>query len=250
MQPTIDQRLALRERPNRTPVMYQSWNDLLFLHWELDASEIQSRLPKGLTVDCFEGRAYVGIVPFLMRNIRWRGTPCLPWSSNFLELNVRTYVHDQAGNAGVWFLSLDCNQPLAVWTARTLFHLPYLHAKMDVAFDPDGSMIYNSTRNASRGDERRNRFEYNLDGQVEFAEPGTLEFFLAERYLLFAANKKGSLFSGRVYHTPYPLNAARVSVCDTTMFELNGFESPRTPFVHAIGSRGVDVCVYALEKTP
>ena len=110
--------------------MYQRWDDLLFLHWNYDPSAIQNTLPRGLTVDTFEGKAYVGIVPFFMRDVRPSLFPRLPGISDFLELNVRTYVFDEHGTPGVWFYSLDANQWLAVRAARRFFLLPYLDCKM------------------------------------------------------------------------------------------------------------------------
>jgi uncharacterized protein YqjF (DUF2071 family) len=128
--PTLESRIAVRELPARAHVMHQRWESLLFLHWRWDAAEIQRTLPPGLFVDTFQGDAWLAIVPFYMRGIRPRFCPPVPGISDFLELNVRTYVHDEQGRPGVWFYSLDCNQPLAVWTARTFFHLPYQHARM------------------------------------------------------------------------------------------------------------------------
>ena len=149
--PTDEQRLALRNRPARSALMYQSWNDLLFLHWCIEPAVIQKLLPAGLFVDCFDGSAFLGVVPFFMQKIRFRGTPALPWISNFLELNLRTYVFDETGRPGVWFLSLDCNQPFAVWAARTLFHLPYQHASMQASIK-NGQMIdYHSKRSTQSG---------------------------------------------------------------------------------------------------
>ena len=112
--PTAAQRLAARERPQGFPVMRQRWSGLLFLHWPVEISLIQKRLPPGLHVDTFDGQAWLGVVPFFMQRVRPIGLPPVPWLSWFLELNVRTYVHDDAGNPGVWFFSLDCDQPVAV----------------------------------------------------------------------------------------------------------------------------------------
>ena len=107
--PTAAQRLAMRERPSATQVMHQRWGDLLFLHWPIEAALIQEKLPEGLYVDVFGGQAWIGVVPFYMERIRPVGMPPVPGISWFLELNVRTYVHDSKGRAGVWFFSLDCN---------------------------------------------------------------------------------------------------------------------------------------------
>ena len=228
--------------------MYQSWNDLLFLHWRVEPHEIQRRLPKGLYVDCFDSCAFLGLVPFFMRNIRFRGTPSTPWLSNFLELNVRTYVFDENGRPGVWFLSLDCNQPFAVWAARTLFHLPYQHATMRSRLQNGRTIDYCSQRSTRKKSETVSHFTYSFQNDVSYAQPGTIEFFLAERYLLFAVNRRKQILVGQVHHTPYPLCNVETQRVQTDLFELNGFPSNQRPFDHVIGSRGVDVEVFALEK--
>jgi uncharacterized protein YqjF (DUF2071 family) len=118
--PTPEQREAARHPdPKQGTVMRQRWENLLFLHWRVDPAVIQRSLPAGLHVDTFEESAWIGIVPFAMRDVRPAGLPAIGPISNFLELNVRTYVHDERGVPGVWFYSLDCNQPLAVIIART-----------------------------------------------------------------------------------------------------------------------------------
>ncbi len=117
--------LALQQRPqNRRPVMKQRWDRLLFLHWQADGDELQKRLPPGLKIDLFKGKAYIGVVPFLMRKIRPVYSPWVPWLSNFLELNVRTYVVDENGTPGVWFFSLDTDRWIARTVARRFFQLP------------------------------------------------------------------------------------------------------------------------------
>lgn len=250
--PSLEARLRLRERPAGRPAMYQTWADLLFVHWRVEPERIQRTLPKGLFVDTFDGDAYVGVVPFFMRNIRPRGLPSVPWLSNFLELNVRTYVHDGRGAPGVWFYSLDCNQPIAVWAARRFFHLPYRHATM-TARDIDAQITYES---CERGRGERCRVAYNLGVESHLAEPGTLEFFLVERYVLFAAAPEGRIFTGRVHHEPYPIVSGAIDfdhathgwTCDL----LGPYDFGVDPLKpdHLCGSQGVDVDVFGLQRHP
>ncbi|MBC8141215.1 MAG: DUF2071 domain-containing protein, partial [Armatimonadetes bacterium] len=110
--------------------MRQDWLDLLFVHWTVDADAVQALLPPGLTVDTFNGAAYIGLVPFAMRNVRPVFCPAVPGLSHFLEINVRTYVHDERGAPGVWFFSLDAANPVAVARAPPLFQLPNFNAAM------------------------------------------------------------------------------------------------------------------------
>ena len=240
--PTLAQRLAERERPDGPAFGYQRWDHLLFLHWAWDAGALQRSLPPGLTVDTFEGRAWLGVVPFFMRRIRPPFLPPLPWLSYFLELNLRTYVTDAAGRPGIWFYSLDCNRALAVWVARWRFHLPYEHATMRARIDGD-RIDYTSRR---RGDAHTDRFSYAPRGPAAAAAPGTLEFFLAERYRLFARRRDGRLVTASVHHPPYPLAPADVTAHDSRVIELAGLGTPAGPPDHALYSRRVDVTVFKI----
>ena len=89
---TID-RVAPTLEPDAPVVMHQNWHHLLFLHWPIPPDELQRLVPPELTIDTFEGKAYVGLVPFTLSGVRPILTPKLPWISSFHEVNVRTYVH-------------------------------------------------------------------------------------------------------------------------------------------------------------
>ena len=245
--PSLAQRLAERERPAGAPVMRQRWAQLLFLHWAWNPAEIQRTLPPGLTVDVHEGRAWLGLVPFAMEGVRPRGLPAVRGLSHFLELNVRTYVHDAQGRPGVWFYSLDANQWLAVKIARALFHLPYQHATMTAMVDACTQAVdYRSQR---QGQATGSRFCYRPAGAAQPAAVGTLEFFLMERYRLFAWNAKGqSLLTGRVHHTAYEIGAAEVSTWDDAVLRLAGFDLEGRMPEHVSVARPVEVGVWPMER--
>ena len=245
--PTNQQRLNACQAPQQAYVMHQSWNELLFLHWKIDPAEIQATLPPGLTVDTFQGDAYLGVVPFYMCNVRPRFLPSVSWISNFLEMNVRTYVHDEEGRPGVWFYSLDANQKLAVRIARKFFNLPYFDAKMSAKMD-DLTVNYHSQQNET---DETAILQYSpsevFTPNQNYSE--SLEFFLIERYFLFAYNtKKQQLYSGRVHHHAYPLHQVNVIQYSDFPIKLAGFNQPHRAPDHAIMSHGVDVKIYPLQK--
>ncbi len=245
MPPTPSQRLSQRDRPHGFPVMKQHWTGLGFFHWAIDPEAIAARLPPGLHVDTFEGKAWLGIVPFFMHRVRPVCLPPVPWLSWFHELNLRTYVFDDQGNPGVWFFSLDCDQPLAVEVARKFFHLPYRHAKMSSSVD-------------TREIRYRSHLKNNPAPQAEFtypkpvspspSEPGSLEWFLVERYRLFSADRNGNIFSGMVHHTPYEIEPMKSATCSTIPFSLNGFVEPTVPPDSMLTAAPVDVTVFPLRK--
>ncbi|MGC4043993.1 MAG: DUF2071 domain-containing protein [Armatimonas sp.] len=191
-------RLTPCQRPvGERVVMYQSWRELLFLHWEVEPAALQTLLPPGLTLDTFEGKAYIGLVPFTMRDVRPVWSPSVPGLSHFHETNVRTYVHKDGEAPGVWFFSLDAANAIAVWLARTLWRLPYYTAKMSLKVEEDGTRRYRTERkeNSSVG----GRFTWRPEGEPAASAPGTLTHFLCERYLLYAY--KDTLWRGQVHRT-------------------------------------------------
>jgi hypothetical protein len=222
--------------------MYHRWESLLFLHWRVAAAQVQETLPAGITVDTFEGDAYLAIVPFFMRRVRPIGLPVLPWVSDFLELNVRTYAYDEEGVPGVWFYSLDCNQPLAVAAARVLTGLRYMHAEMSAE---RGEFIEYSSRR--RSSETRARYRYRGVGAAQDCAPESFEFFALERYYLFA-QRGSSLVRGQVAHAPYRFREAQVEEFSPIPAHLDGFTEITGPPVHMCYVDGFDVNVYATEK--
>ena len=243
MLPSLERRLAATERPPGFPVMRQRWAGLLFLHWPIHPALIQERLPSGLYVDTYEGNAWLGVVPFFMERVRPTCLPPVPWLSWFHELNVRTYVHDAQGNPGVWFFSLDCNQPIAVEIARRGFHLPYEHAAMG-SVRSGVSIQYQSRRKSSGAQEAA--FEYETPSATRPAELGSLEWFLVERYLLFSSNPAGDLFCGRVHHTPYQIAQTNCTRWSTEPLRLNGFPEPAEPPPSMLVAAPVDVKIFPL----
>lgn len=242
--PDWQDRNQARTRPPGLAVMHQTWRDLLFLHWTWDPGDLQSRLPEGLHLDTFDGRAFLGVVPFFMDAIRPSFLPAVPGLSWFMELNMRTYVYSDDGTPGVWFFSLDCNQAVAVKTARTFFSLPYFHSRMKTVQEHDGTIRYTSRR---AGQDRESHYRYRPEGPASPAPKESLEAFLLERYWLFT-RRKDRLYRGQVHHEPYA--AWRVHSEASSMdplFAANGFQTPRRPPDHTIGSPGVHVEVFGLQ---
>ena len=244
--PTQQQRLTERQRPDSPVVMYQRWEQLLFLHWQWDADAVQATLPAGLRVDTYKGSAFLGIVPLFMRNVRPRLMPAVPMLSDFLELNVRTYVHDASGRPGLYFYSLDCDQPVAVTAAKTLLNLRYEHSDMKASVDPEGWVDFEAHR---KGQVLTDKYRYKGFGPAGEAFPETLEFFLLERYRLFAASSAGDhLNSIRVCHPPYLFRQAQVTQWSDAVLRFAHFDTGGRAPDHICYAEPQEVEVFAPEK--
>jgi uncharacterized protein YqjF (DUF2071 family) len=232
-------RLSIRQRPKGQALMHQNWGKLLFIHWRIDEKLLRSLIPKAIEIDTFDGSAWIAIAPFTMWDIRAFPPylPAVPGLNAMHELNVRTYVHfDRV--PGVWFLSLDCNSTAAVWGARTFFHLPYYNA--DIELNQEGKAIDYSL---SRTEAPPAKFNcaWKIGESLHYAHPGSLEFFLTERYCLYSEDD-GEIYRSRIYHQPWPLQKAALVSFESTMIESHGLPTPGgDPLLHYAEELSVEI---------
>jgi len=185
----------------------------------------------------------VGVVPFRMEGVVPRPLPDLPWISAFPELNLRLYVQ-VGGKAGIWFISLDAANPVAVWAARRFFHLPYFHADMIVTSE-NGRIRYSSERR-SKGARVAFKGTYWPTGGVVEAKRGTIEHFLTERYCLYTQARDGTILRANVHHLPWPLQEATAEIEENAIAQPQGIELQGPPgLLHF--SRRLDVAIWPVE---
>lgn len=240
--PDISARLLMRERPDTRPLMYQSWGKLLFIHWRISVAALRPFIPERLTIDTFDDTAWMAITPFTLWGLRPVFLPAIPGISNFHEINCRTYV-DLDDQPGVWFFSLDANSWLNTVAARLFYCLPYYYA--NIHLDQHGNTIdYRVKRTADKPASFRGTWTIGED--MPESDPGTLEFFLTERYCLYTEHK-AEIFRCRIHHRPWPLQRASLHDHETDLFAGNGLPLPTgSPVVFAGGP--VDVEVWPLER--
>lgn len=221
--------------------MEQTWNDLLFAHWPVPAQMLRPLVPASLALDTFDGESWVAVAPFHMTGVRPRFVPPIPGISAFPELNVRTYVSFD-GKPGVFFFSLDAASRLAVWAARSTYHLPYYFAKMEAR--TDGNWIsYSSSRKNAKANLRA---QYRAIRPAEVRTPGTLEHWLTERYCLYTVRGR-SVFRAEIHHEPWPLQDAEAEFGENTMAKAAGIELPEIPPVLHFAKR-LRVLVWPLKS--
>lgn len=216
--------------PTSLWVMTQTWAKLLFAHWPIKSEIIRDLVPASLELDLFEGYAWVGIVPFVMNDVYPRYTPKTKSKlSNFLELNVRTYVI-RDGIPGVYFFSLDCSNPVAVLIARKFYHLPYFRAKMSIEEKKDGAIHYSSERACERA---AVILSYRPTGDLISHEKDSIDRFLTERYCLYTTDAKRQLHKGVIHHEVWPLQPAEAEFQLNSMTRPLGFDLPdEKPLLH------------------
>ena len=241
IQPTI--------RPDEKPIGFQTWSKLLFAHWRVPVEVVQKLIPAELCVDTYAGDAWLGLVPFYMSNVRPSGLPAVPWISNFCETNLRTYVHLHGKKPGVWFFSLEAARLVAVCIARWKWRLNYHWAQMSLRRQKD--LITYQSRRIRKQPSAQLAITAEVGGEIKpfttDVERQSLEFFLAERYLLYTVGPAGKLLCGQVHHQPYPLKQARLQTFQQTVTDAASLQVSDSPD-HLLFSEGVNVEIYPLRE--
>ena len=214
--------------PDGAWVQGQTWCDLLFAHWRVPADALRRVVPAVLPLhEDAEGATWLGMTPFVVHGLRLRGTPPLPWVSQFPELNVRTYV-ELDGRPGIYFLSLDAARRAAVIAARRTYRLPYFHARMRA--DRVGARIdYESRRISPDGPPARFRGSYAPAG-ARTGDP--LARWLAERYCAYTLDGEGRPLRIDIHHPPWPLQPAEGELAAQGMADQIGIRLVGEPLLH------------------
>jgi len=173
----------------------------------------------------------------------FRPLPDLPWISAFPEINLRLYV-ERDGKPGVWFLSLDATNPLAVWAARRFYHLPYFSAH--ISLSSASERVEYLSRRAGGAEPVEFRASYSPSSAPYEAAPGTLEHFLTERYCLYAQSASGTLYRSEIHHHPWPLQRAEAEIERNDLLRPHGLSvAGPPPLLHY--AKKIDVVVWAPE---
>jgi uncharacterized protein len=227
--------------PSGPWIVRQVWHDLLFAHWPIDPERARRLVPPPLNLDAFQGRCWIGVVPFRMTGVRARGVPALSEWSRFPELNVRTYVRHE-DKPGVSFFSLDAANLPAVWAARRFYHLPYFFASMN-SVELHGAIRYSSSRRRSPAEFRAT---YRPTSPARQPAEGSLEHWLTERYCLYTIHH-GHVYRCEIHHPPWRLQDAGAEIEVNTVAAAAQIELPNTaPLLHF--SRRQDVLIWPLRR--
>jgi uncharacterized protein len=211
------------------PVMLQRWHEISFFHWSCEPSVLQARLPSGLELDRFEGKAWISLTPFLLTSLR---PPLFPRALgvDFPEMNLRTYVVGPHG-PGIWFFSLDAAKLFAVVGARATYGLPYFSARMAVNIGATENSYWSRRASGAKATIR-------IAKEGRIAQQSALDVFLTARFRLYSIYA-GRLITAQVSHPPWELNRVRILDFEETVRRSMGVEFPSDQFL-AQHSPGVD----------
>jgi uncharacterized protein len=223
--------------PARPWVMGQTWEDLLFAHWRVDAAALRRVVPAQIPLDTYDRSAWLGVTPFVVTGMRARLTLPVPGAARFAEINVRTYA-TLGGRPGIYFFSLDTPNRLAIQAARRVYRLPYFRSRIE-AHRHGETIRYSSERVGHHGPRVGIDLEYAPAGPARRAEPGSFEHWATERYCLYTLDERQRVLRGDIHHPPWPLQPARAALAANTMGRQIGLDLGGEPVLHFAGRQDV-----------
>jgi len=236
--------------PQNRAIMIQTWHDLLFAHWSVPADILKDKIPAGVELDTFDGKAWLGIIAFQLSDVRLNGIRAVPWVSNFPEVNVRTYV-THGGKPGVFFLSLDADNPLGIALAKPWFRLNYYRAQIEIKSQNCG-IDFRSRRIQKGAPPAQFEASYRPCSPTFRARPGSLEAWLTERYCYYTGPRdadEGQLYRCEIHHPPWRLQMAQATICSNTntLALSHGIDLPATaPLLHY--ARKMQALIWSLRR--
>merc|ERR1711907_292059 len=248
-------RLSPRHAPTGSlPFGYQRWSRLLFVNWAIDPQLLEEVIPKELELDLYNGKAYLSLVPFEMGGVRPSFSGQM--GIDFLELNLRTYITFEQ-QPGVYFFSLDASSTLAVIGARLLWGLPYFVTHMTSSEGHPAALLAwhvaeqpfplpdNLTHTYTSISERAScTVNYTIGKLLPPSDPGSLQYFLLERYFLFVTDAEGRVYKGQVHHSPYQAYAAEVVQLDQNVTDAARITLHSAQMTQAYWSPGVEISAF------
>lgn len=204
------------------PAFEMEWRDLFFASYPVEPAVVRPHIPDSLTLDTFEGEAYLSVVPFRIQDIRPKGLPSAVGLTT-PELNLRTYV-ELDGKRGIYFFNLDAGDVLGVLGARIFNQLPYYYA--DMVYEPGDPTTFRSRRRTPGARPLAFAATYGPDGEPYQPDPGTVEHFLVERYCYFTEGADGAVRYADIDHERWTVQPGQWTVSTNTIFAANGFDQP------------------------
>jgi uncharacterized protein len=201
------------------------WRELVMLNYEVDPGLLSRYVPRGTSLDTFEGKTYVSLVGFRFLRTKIFGRITVPFHVNFEEVNLRFYVRRKEGNEdrrGVVFIAEIVPRRAIALTARFLYGENYLSLPMQHKVKTKGSS--NTFEYHWRTGGQWCRLSAQTDGVPAQPHAASLEQFITEHYWGYSVQGKGGCVEYRVTHLPWNVWPASAAAFEGDAASLYGSE--------------------------
>lgn len=104
-----------------------NWENIVMVNYEIAPSILSKYLPKGVSIDLYNDKAYISLVGFMFKKTKIFNVPIFKLGT-FEEINLRFYVTRKVGNEtrrGVVFINETVPYKAVAWLANALYKEHY-----------------------------------------------------------------------------------------------------------------------------
>lgn len=183
------------------------WRDLVIASYAVDEALLAPRLPPGLELDRFEGRAVCSLVGFRFLSTRVLGVRW-PGLVNFPEINLRFYVREpETGRRGVVFVRELVRSRRVATVARGLYNEPYFRARIgeSISRTPQATRVaYDFALASGQG-----RMAVEADPEAATPPESSGEHWFKEHQWGYGRTRSGSTLRYEVRHPVWACHRVR-----------------------------------------
>ena len=182
------------------------WQNIIMVNYEIDPEYLLPFLPKGVELDCYEGKTLVSLVGFLFKDSTIFNIP-IPFLGTFEEVNLRFYVKRKVGNEikrGVVFINETVPNKSVAYVANKLYkeHYTAVPTKYDWVFSTESKTIEYQWR----VNENWNHIKVNAFLAKQKMKSGSIEEFIFEHYYGYTKVNEHKTIEYQINHPSWYIN--------------------------------------------
>lgn len=219
------------------------WNYLINITYAVDPKVLLPHLPKGLSLDIIEGKAFVSFVAFEFNDVKVKGFK-IPFHRKFPEINLRFYVNKN-GKRGVVFIKEFVPKYFVALIANKIYNEPYAAIKMNHKIEKTENNLKVAHSLCVNNEWFNIVVTAENKGNIPASE--TTEHFFKEHEIGFGKDKQNNTLEYKVEHPVweiYPIKNIESTICFEKVYGKEWkFLNSEKPF-NVLLARGSEIKVY------
>jgi len=200
------------------------WERLVMLNYEVDPSVLADRVPRGTSLDPWNGKHFVSVVGFEFLDTRVLGLP-VPWHRDFEEVNLRFYVRREVNGEvrrGVVFIKEIVPRAVIAWMANALYNERYVALPMSHVIEE----LPSARRITYRFQDKNRSYAVGATtvGDASIPADDSDATFITEHYWGYVSQRDGSTVEYKVEHPRWQVWRAEQPTPEGDMAALYGPE--------------------------
>lgn len=158
------------------------WQKLIMVNYEIDPNQLNEYVPKGTSLDFFDGKCFVSLIGFMFKDTKLLGFK-VPCHVNFEEVNLRFYVKREVNGSikrGVVFIKEIVPKPALTLVANAIYKEHYVTLPMTHEWVDNKHTVKVKYSWKLKGDE--NFMSVTASKKLLDIQKGSLTEFIAEHY--------------------------------------------------------------------